>query len=119
MHNTLMRFTAECMRLCLIFRIPMTGENPRSSRFWLLPACPMSFAGVFLSLEKLLPYQCLGSKRVCANSGRPHVPLAGQSQDGAFVTASAEHYPDHLCRLLASCFLDLELQLTAESIEYY
>ena len=80
---------------------------------------PMSFAGVFLSLEKLLPYQCLGSKRVCANSGRPHVPLAGQSQDGAFVTASAEHYPDHLCRLLASCFLDLELQLTAESIEYY
>ena len=50
---------------------------------------------------------------------RPHVPLAGHSQDGAFVTASAEHYPDHLCRLLASCFLDLELQLTAESIEYY
>ena len=77
MHNTLMRFTAECVRLCLIFRIPMTGENPRSSRFWLLPACPMSFAGVFLSLEKLLPYQCLGSKRVCANSADLMFPWQG------------------------------------------
>ena len=143
-NNILMRFSAQCMRLCLALKIPMTLENPRTSRLWICPPIahvlrrrhvqvwhcdfcmfgtpwkkPTSFAGVWVVLDRLDSFQCHGSRRQCDQSGRPHVPLAGQSPDGRFMTAIAEPYPARLCQVLAVCFQDWETQVIASNFSKY
>ena len=142
--NILMRFTAQCMRLCLVFHVPMTAENPRSSRLWQCPPIryllrrrrvqlhhtdycsfgvgwkrSVSFAAVWVSLDKLDCRRCHGSKRCCMFTGRPHWPLLGQAPNGRFWAAIGEPYPPKLCELIASCFSDWECSVVAGNFSKY
>ena len=130
------------MLLALMLGLPFTLENPRRSRLWICP--PMlallrkrnvstffvgfcmfnrpwkkpttTFAGVHVSFAHLQSYCCIGRKRgICLHSGKPHLPLSGQTSSGEWLTKIAEPYPTRLCNCLAKVFLDTQLQLVARN----
>lgn len=130
--NVLMRFTVRVLLLALTLQLAFTLENPARSRLWICPPMlallrrrqvwqqqveycmfdtpwkkPTRFIATFMNLDRLLPFRCLGSKRgLCLRTHQPHVPLAGQTADGRWLTSIAEPYPRQLCKLLARCFRD-------------
>ena len=139
--NVLMRFSVRIMLLALMLGLPFTLENPRRSRLWICPPMlallrrrnvstvfvdfcmfnkpwkkPTTFAGVHVSFTRLQSYRCIGSKRgICLHSGKPHLPLSGQTSSGEWLTKIAEPYPTGLCNGLAKVFLDAQLQLVAQN----
>ena len=139
--NVLMRFSVRIMLLALMLGLPFTLENPRRSRLWICPPMlallrkrnvstvsvdfcmfnrpwkkPTTFAGVHVSFARLESYRCIGSKRgICLHSGKPHLPLSGQTSSGEWLTKIAEPYPTGLCNCLAKVFLDTQLQLVARN----
>lgn len=139
--NVLMRFSVRIMLLALMLGLPFTLENPRRSRLWICPPMlallrrrnvstvfvdfcmfnkpwkkPTTFAGVHVSFTRLQSYRCIGSKRgICLHSGKPHLPLSGQTSSREWLTKIAEPYPTGLCNGLAKVFLDAQLQLVARN----
>ena len=137
--NTLMRFTAAIMRLAVKFKIPCSLENPARSRLWLCPPikfllrqrCAMwsvthfcgwgtawkkatGFLSLHLDLHRVNAVQCKGSKRgICLFSGKPHVQLHGQAENGQWMTRLAQPYPLRLCNALAKCYYDWEVMTLA------
>ena len=137
--NVLMYFSCHVLQLALQLHVPFTMENPSRSRLWLCPAVlrimrrrfvqtvdvtycvfgtawkkPTKILGVHLDLSILEMHYCRGSKRgLCLFTGRPHLALMGQT-NGVWRTKLAEPYPKALCRLLAKCFDNVELALTAQ-----
>lgn len=134
-----MYFSCHVLQLALQLHVPFTMENPSRSRLWLCPAVlrimrrrfvqtvdvtycvfgtawkkPTKILGVHLDLSILEMHYCRGSKRgLCLFTGRPHLALMGQT-NGVWRTKLAEPYPKALCRLLAKCFDNVELALTAQ-----
>ncbi len=141
--NCLMKFAVLVLHISLLLEVPMTLENPRTSRLWLCPQVqkllrrrhvqvqhvefcmfgtvwkkPTSFLGVWINLEPLMPFRCIGCKRgLCARSGRAHVPLAGLGQNGVWMTKLAEPYPVRLCSKLAQCFANFFAQQRATDFQ--
>ena len=139
--NCLMRFTVRVLLLALAMVLPFTLENPARSRLWICPpvvallrrkfvTCQLveycmfgmpwkkstMFLGVHLSLVRLSPFRCIGAKRgLCKCSNKPHVPLAGQTPDGRWLTHIAEPYPPQLCKLVAGCFHDFQVATIAKN----
>ena len=137
--NILLRFKVRLMILALVHFVPFTVENPRRSRLWICP--PMvaflrrrtvqiglvdycmfgmpwkkstQLAGVHISFEQFSSYRCIGSKRgCCLRTGKAHLPLAGQSSSGVWLTKQAEPYPFKFCQLLARIFCNAEVALIA------
>ena len=137
--NLLMRFTVRVMLLAISLALPFTLENPARSRLWLCPpvlallrrrsiTCQVVeycmfgmpwkkstlFVGSHLSLVRLSPFRCVGARRgLCRYSNIAHIPLAGQTPDGRWLTHIAEPYPYQLCRILAGCFRDFQVATIA------
>ena len=141
--NCLMKFAVLVLNISLLLHVPMTLENPRTSRLWLCPQIqkllrrkhvlvvhvefcmfgtawkkPTSFLGVWITFDPLTPFRCIGCKRgVCARTGKPHIPLAGLSQNGMWMTKLAEPYPLKLCSKLAQCFTNFFAQQRAAQFQ--
>ena len=141
--NLFMRFSCSLMVLASTLGIAFTMENPARSRIWLCPAvlrmlrrrhiclhfCEFcmfgtrwrkstAFASVFLNLDCLEQYRCLGAKRgLCKRSGLPHIHLCGQAPSGQWMTHLAEPYPWKLCHVLAGAFADHAAQARAEQFQ--
>lgn len=138
--NLFMKFSVAVLKLGCQLHIPMTMENPRSSRLWLCPQVQQlirrkfvtqttvefcmfgtpwrkstTFLAVHVSLELLQPFRCIGSKRgICKHSGRSHLALAGQNAKGQWLTKIAEPYPNKLCQKIAQCFSNFYFQERAD-----
>lgn len=128
--NVLMRFTVRVLLLALQLHVAFTLENPARSRLWLCPPvlhlmrrqhvvtqiiefCAFGtrwrkstkFLAVWMQLDLLQQYRCLGSRRgICKFTGVPHVPLCGLHPSGVWMTKYAEPYPWPLVRRLATMF---------------
>ena len=125
--NRLMRFTAKVFRVCMEMGIPVTLENPHSSRLWLAPPIKHLLAhkqvehGYTDYCQDHQPFrkrtrlmwsaiqlrsslkQCTGARGLCSRTGASHEQLSG-SVNGKFRTLLAQPYPHGLCRRLASAF---------------
>ena len=78
------------------------------------------FLGGLINLEGLNQFRCLRVKRGrCLRTGGKHIELAGKAPCGKFWTQIAEPYPKKLCKELAQCFLNYELQKLARNFEKY
>ena len=134
--NAFMRFSARFLGLCANLHVPCTLENPLSSRLWLCPPVrrvlrrrfvsqhrcdycmcgtpwkkPTLFVAAHVNLDILASLRCNSSKRgLCQRTGRPHVPLAGQTTQGRWLTQVAEPYPKPLCRILAVAFYNVHVR---------
>ena len=143
--NSLMRFTVRLAAQALQCRVPLTIENPRSSRLWLCPGVlrllrrshvqawrydfcmfgerwkkPTQFVGVGLNLELIEPFCCTSTRRsTCASTRKRHFRLVGQAPDGRFWTAIAEPYPKPVCAILAKCFRSAVAQRRAHVFASY
>ena len=139
--NILMRFSVRLMILACVLNLPFTLENPRRSRLWICP--PMTaflrrrnvqvglvdycmfgmpwkkatqLVGVPVCFEQFSSYRCIGSKRgCCLRTGKAHLPLAGQTSSGVWLTKQAEPYPFKFCQLLARIFCNAEVALIARN----
>lgn len=139
--NSLLRFSTRFLLLCFQLFVSCTLENPARSRVWICPPmfhflrrravqnvltefCAYGTAwrkstrivGVHIDLSPVGSMRCIGSKRgLCLFTGCPHLPLSGQVASGEWRTKIAEPYPWKMCRLLARCFLNHEIQQIARS----
>ena len=139
--NILMRASVRIFQTCLECLVPVTLENPASSRLWLCPGvlklarhrrCNMttvefcmfgtpwrkstSILGGFLELSSLSKFRCHGAKRgICARMGCRHLELSGKAPCGTFWTKIAEPYPKQFGKQLAQCFFDFEIQTIANN----
>lgn len=139
--NILMRFSVRLMILACVLNLPFTLENPRRSRLWICP--PMTaflrrrnvqvglvdycmfgmpwkkatqLVGMHVCFEQFSFYRCIGSKRgCCLRTGKAHLPLAGQTSSGVWLTKQAEPYPFKFCQLLARIFCNAEVALIARN----
>ena len=125
--NNHLLFSLRVFRLCHRMGIPVTIENPSTSRMWLvkqmkrLMALPdvkwlitdycqdgkpwrkrtgLLSSGVDLSSAVR---KCDSKKGVCSFSGHKHVQLVGQCK-GQFMTLAAQPYPMGLCRRVAIAY---------------
>lgn len=139
--NLFLRFSVQVFLLCVMLHIPVTLENPATSRLWICPPilallrkrgvhyvdidfCAFGkpwrkrtrFAFFGVQLDHLHQFLCKGSKRgICAFSGKPHIPLMGLSPSGQFMTKIAEPYPHRLCTMLARSYQDWQTQVIADN----
>jgi len=130
MGNALMVFSATVLRSCARLQIPATMENPGRSRIWLCPPIARlidrpdfsfnltefcmwgmrwrkstGFLSTNIDLSGLAAHRCLGAKRgLCLRTGKPHLTLSGQREDGKWWTKIAEPYPPRLCQNVALAF---------------
>ena len=137
--NVLLHFTCRVLLLAVQYQLPFTLENPKRSRLWITPpvsrllrkqcveTCNVDFCmfgtawrkptkilSVHLALGMLHQYQCYSSKRgVCCKSGKTHIPLAGQTPQGQWLTKLAEPYPWQFAKVLAKTFYNTELAMIA------
>ena len=138
-----MKFSVHLLNLAVTLVIPMTCENPATSRIWLCPQVlqlmrrkavrlwttefcmfgmpwhkSTGFLAVHVDLHVLDSYRCLGAKRgLCKRSGCKHVPLAGQDSQGRWLTKKAEPYPFLLCRKVTQCFMNFFVQQRADDFQ--
>ena len=141
--NLFMRFSVFILTLALALQLPFTMENPATSRLWLCPGVlrllrrpkvqlvvtefcmygmpwrkSTKFLGVWISLELLAAYRCIGAKRgLCKHSGKLHIPLTGVDAQGRWLTKLAEPYPRKLCNLLCKCFANQAAEKRAHEFE--
>ena len=141
--NLFMRFSMQLLVVALQIVVPFTCENPATSRLWLCPQVqyvlrrkcaqtwtaefcmfgapwrkPTTFLAVYLSLEPLEPFRCLGAKRgLCKRTSCHHLLLSGTNSKGQWLTKIAEPYPWKLCNKLARCFSNFYAQKRAEQFE--
>lgn len=125
--NTLMRFSARIFRYCLNNNIPVTLENPHTSRLWLAP--PIRHLVNHKQTEYVhtdfcqdnMPWRkrtglltahvslrskcrrCAGKRGVCSRTQQRHEQLVGTS-GGKFKTLIAQPYPVSLCARVATAF---------------
>ena len=122
--NKLALWTASIIRLAIRHRVPITIENPMTSRLWIFPpiAKEVSRATSVITFDacqygtpwkkstKLaswnidlspLEKRCHRSANWCSATGVPHVKLEGVDDKGEFWTAKASPYPLPFCRAYA------------------
>lgn len=125
--NSLMKFSAQVFRLCVLLHIPVALENPHTSRLWLTPQlrhlmthkyCEWGYTDfcqdgtswrkrtrilwAHVELRQALKH-CAGKNGICSRSHQRHEQLMG-SANGQFKTLLAQPYPHRLCQRLASQF---------------
>ena len=125
--NLFMRFSCAMLRACQRMIVPAAMENPASSRIWLCkPVADLcrsrnaryqttdycqfnapwrkrtGFLSTFLDLSAACR-RCTG-RGLCSATGRAHVTLAGQDENGVLRTAIDEPYPRELCKKLVQCY---------------
>ena len=129
--NKLLHVSCRVFHACLIHRIPVSLENPATSRLWLTPCIrhlksrklvsltttefcmwgkpwrkSTSFLSAFLDLTTLQERRCLGAPRgLWLRTGKPHRILFGRAPNGSWWTKVAEPHPATMCRCLASAFI--------------
>lgn len=124
--NGLFFFTVRMILLCLLLKIPVVLENPKSSRCWLTPILakliesghlsthdldfcqfgerwrkPARLAAANIDLSSICK-TCSGSFLQCSYTGKRHVQLKGTDNEGRFLTLIAQPYPFQLCSDLAN-----------------
>ena len=121
----MLRFTIQVIRKCRRLNIPVSVENPNSSRLWSMPCfraearharrCVADYCAFGTSWRKRTCFAvfgapallCLNDHRCkfidgkCMYSRQPHVVLSGKHASGVALTKVAESYPRSLCRLIA------------------
>ena len=122
--NKLLGVTLQVIRWCLRRGVPVSLENPRSSRLWQVPAVkrlvargeavrtdycqfgtPWRKSTTFAFWNTTGPHKiekiCTG-RALCSRSHAKHVALSGNNPQGVPWTRVAEPYPRPLCRQLAN-----------------
>ena len=124
MGNSLLRWVLRIARACLVNGTVCILENPWTSWAWKMPGMVRLLADRRMSFTRSdfccwgTPWRkatgfatcnmpthgfarCCRGRKVCDNTGKPHVVLKGQNDQGVFWTLIAEPYPELLCRSLA------------------
>ena len=130
--NRLALWTASIIRLAIRYRVPITIENPMTSRLWIFPPIAKEVSRatsviVFDACQYGTPWKkstklaswnidlsplekrCHQTANCCSATGVPHVKLEGVDDKGEFWTAKASPYPLPFCRAFAHL-------LTAENV---
>ena len=140
LHNKLLMFMLRVIRFCRRKKIPLSLENPCSSKLWQTPLlrreskdgtrCTVDFCAfhtrwrkrtTFLTwnthaLHSLNQYRCKFCKGCCQYSGCPHVQLEGSGPGGKAWTRIAQDYPVSLTRLISRLIDD---QADLHDIRFY
>lgn len=137
--NILMAFSAKIFRICMKLKIPITLENPHTSRLWLARPiqhllhhrlCDHGFTDFcqdgkpFRKRTRLLwcnvdlrhcLRHCCGRRGLCCRTGVRHQQLQG-TEEGQFRTLLAQPYPPSLCQRLAIAFQHALMAPTAAKL---
>ena len=126
--NKLTIFALKVFRLCVKMGIPVSIENPHSSRLWKLPAVQFfqqlsrvrysytdfcmdgrpwrKRTGILIAhYSPDFVKQCFGNTGICQRTGSRHQILEGKNSKGQFWTQVAEKYPPSLCWRWASAII--------------
>ena len=119
--NATMRQTAEVIKTCIQFRVPVCLENPVGSMLWQAPPISKLLAQAQIvnfdqcafgagwrkrtkiagwnagALTQFENHDCSGHKGICSFSKKPHIHLSGSGPNGKMWTALAQEYPPHMC----------------------
>ena len=137
--NILMAFSAKIFRICMKLKIPITLENPHTSRLWLARPiqhllhhrlCDHGFTDFcqdgkpFRKRTRLLwcnvdlrhcLRHCCGRRGLCCRTGVRHQQLQG-TEEGQFRTLLSQPYPPSLCQRLAIAFQHALMAPTAAKL---
>ena len=124
--NILAKFSFCIFGLCHRMQLPVTLENPHTSRLWILPICQnlmkrssITFAytdfcmdgtpwrkrtGILASGVQcdMFIRHCKGTNGCCMRTKQKHMHLCGSNAQGVFYTLIAEPYPRALCNRWAT-----------------
>ena len=122
--NLLARRTAQVIRFCRKRGIPVSLENPTSSRLWIHPAVRRLLPTAVVSRADFCQFGtswrkqttfvswgsaalvsfgavCSGPRGLCSRTQKPHTVLSGNAPSGRPWTQVAEPYPRRLCASFA------------------
>ncbi len=130
LHNRLLQFSIRVVKYCKRANIPLSLENPNSSKIWSNPLlaplskdahrCVLDFCSMGTAYRKrtcfltwntkclcfLNGYRCNLVDHNCCFSGEEHRILQGRAPGGLPWTALAQAYPVKLCRMIAKSIDD-------------